>query len=878
MHSVNSQCGKVYATCLEPHPTLPAYIYTNNLGQDKIIPYPIAPDADPVKATTNMRSTNGICFLDLYINGVLCDSTDISSPILAKIPANATDLQWIPATCTFVWTGPDGQVDNFPVFQDILAKLPVTDLTFDSNNCVLKWTDANGVCHTWNIGADIISKINVDVNFDPATCVLSFLGPQSQFKNWNIGQAVQAKIPRPSLTKNTQPDGIQQLVWDNGYGQIGVCNLTPLMLDTDNAVLTSDGVLTLTYGGDGNSGTVVLDVCQIVGDNCNSYFTQINPDGSWTYVDNNGDEQTYTPPPVVTLINKDGNALGDGAVVLQPDDFTIAGTEAPTTAKLLGFSPAGDCIAYDVPVIPDGITKDQIVAEFISIVQVPADAEVLFVDNQGNCRRGVIPTTPPEVFIGTAQPAKSEGYVVWFDPETCIVRFCNDAGDWLENRRVVCQDSAPPTTKGGADIWFNTAEGCLYVLCDGVWISSDTQAVRSVIDAMCMRIGDGPLQDLPVVDGKVVIPIPEPVEVPRYCLQIGSAPEIFGQETSDGKLRFNLPAYPEFFETCIRLDDGSLVVPHLENGKFFLDLDIPSIPELPTVKSGSSNVDVDLTTGPNGEPCYAISVDVQDIPDPVTKDDIVDEFTIVGGSIPLAAVNFLYVDDEGRCRRGRFPDFPDPTTVKADTANVEVAETVGPNGEPCFGISVTDPVIPELPTVKADSANVEVAETVGPNGEPCYGITVIPPDDVVIPELPTVKADTANVAVAETVGANGEPCYGISVTPQDLPELPTVKAGTSNVEVVETTGPNGEPCYAISVGTQDIPPLPLFCVEDKSGARIDASIEEGKIVINLPPVLACQPNQPAINGSAGCLWHDGTCLHVLCNGVWISSNVDVSQG
>lgn len=700
----------------------------------------------PANVTAQLLSpdVNGQCYLQMEFNGINCGRVNLT-PLLDKV---------------------------------LTPDVPPLGITFDPGPCELVIQYSQLVSPMRIPLSAILDKVKVGLTYDDVNCILTFVDQHCNVTNMNIGASILAKVPRPTLTKDVLPDGTQVLNWSNGWGQNGICTIPAVALDVDGGQLSSDGVLTLNWGGDGNPGNLVVDICAIVGANCNSYFTQITPT-SWTYVDNNGVEQVWNAPELPILQNKNGQPLaaGNSYQLMQQSDFISTGVEAPTNQgiQLLAFGPNGQCVTYQVPEIPPGLTKEEVVADFTQVQTIPSDAEVLFVGPNGLCRRAPLPAIPevsPEVFIGTTQPAKSEGYLVWFNPVTCVVRYCDNNGNWFEPRNVVCSPDAPDCEKGEADIWFNTVEGCLYVCCDGVWISSDTAAIRSVIDKLCIQIGSDAPQDLIVVDGKVVIPIPAPVTLPRYCVQVGSGQEIFGQETADNKFRFNLPAYPEFFETCLRLNNADIIAPHLEDNKYFLDIDLP------------------------------------------TKEDIVGEFAPIGGTIPVGQASFLYVDAQGNCRQGALPPYP------------------------------------------------------------------VIPDPVDIPELPTVKSGTANVDVDVTVGPNEEPCYAISVTPQDLPpfpELPTVKAGSSNVDIEETAGPNGEPCYAISVGTQDIPPLPNFCVEDKSGNRIDATIESGKIVINLPPITACQSNEPATDGSEGCFWFDGSCLHVLCDGTWISADASATQ-
>ena len=76
----------------------------------------------------------------------------------------------------------------------------------------------------------------------------------------------------------------------------------------------------------------------------------------------------------------------------------------------------------------------------------------------------------PEVGIGSNPPDKASGFVAWFNPVTCILRLCNDAGDWLQPSVVACQEAEPSNLKGGFQIWYKPSTDCLSILCEGVWI------------------------------------------------------------------------------------------------------------------------------------------------------------------------------------------------------------------------------------------------------------------------------------------------------------------------------------------------------------------------------------------------------------------------
>lgn len=703
-------------------PQSKSYVLVGPFGEECIAPANVA-------GQLLAPNAQGQCFLQLQFNGVNCGQVNLT-PLLDKV------------------TLPD------------VAPLGIT---FDPIACALNIAYDNLSTPVSIPLTAILGKIKVRAEWDAQTCVLTFIDQNCQITTMNIGADILAKVPRPSLTKDVLPDGTGVLYWSNGYGQNSFCTIPAVSIDLDNASLTSDGVLTLNYGGDGNPGQVIVDICAIVGANCNSYFTQITPYG-WTYVDNNGQPQTWAFPQLPTLQDKSGDVLAAASAytILQPDDFDSAGTEPPANAQLLAFSPSGQCIAYDVPVIPEQVTKDEIVKDFISIPAAPAGSQFLFVDpTTGDCRRAPvpIPDVPPEVWIGGDQPDKADGYLVWFDPATCIIRFCDDDGGWRQPSRVICQADEPSTDKGEYDLWYDTNDQCLNVLCDGVWI------------------GTG---------GNSFI---EQIVIPDYCLRVEGQssvilPQVLG-DPDDNKYVFDIPAPTELIETCIRIDGvAAPIVPHLEDNGTKWYLDLPAYPTIP------------------------------EIPDPVTKEDIVGEFTEID-SIPSTA-NVLIQLSNGSCRKAPLPEFPE---------------------------------IP-VPITKEDIVG-EFTE-----------IASIPATATVLMQLANGECRRAPLPVAVT------------------PPVYEVKGGSTNV-TVDTETVDGVVCYTVSVEPQSIPDLPDFCIFDKAGNRLDAVVNPntGKITLPLPPILACQADEPATDGSEGCLWFDADsgCLHVLCDSTWISSNTQITQ-
>lgn len=612
--------------------------------------------------------------------------------------------------------------------------------------------------------------------WDPLTCVLQLTHCDDTTKT--------IAMPTASLTQNTLPDGTQVLVFDNGKpGGQTIFNIPAINLDTDN-ITVAGSVITFSGGGDGNDQTVTWDICDIVADNCNATFGSINPDGSWTFVDNAGNTFAYPAPKNCCSYH------GTSPTVIDPaNPPSQPSNPYPNKA-------GGDTV---VECHPNGLAYYTCVG--------------------GQWRFDFIKLAEREVFIGPTAPAKSEGFKAWFDPTQCIVRFCDDAGNWLESRTVVCQAETPECGKGLPQIWFNPADGCLSVCCDGVWISSDAAAVRSVINAICIKVGTADPVPVPVIDGKVVIPIPDPAD---YCVVVGDREPIFPSFTAvDNKFAFLLPEYPEadFIETCIRLGgaDGDVIAPHFEDGKNYLDLpDYPVIPETPDVPNYAVTIAgqvVNPTVAPDGTITW-------DLPPDCCAYSL-------ASSVPLEA--------------GTAPAIQNPPANKVVGS---LALQKHPNGFSVFLCTTTgwlntwSCIFPTVPNYVVAIDGEPVEPTVAEDGTIMWSLPAYPE----VPEYCLTNEAGDIISTAEEL-ADGK----LALVVPDFPDIPTV---------------------------------PDVALRDKNGTPVQGiyDAETNTIVLDLPPVLNCEPDQPATDGSEGCIWFDGGCLNVLCEGTWISANATVTQG
>lgn len=509
------------------------------------------------KITTEAVVINGECILRTLADGVVCDTTNVDEFFDFKIPEDQNTLPPKITTEAVILNGQcvlrtlaDGVVcdstvlDQFfnfktPEDQNTLPPKITTEAVILNGQCVIRTLADGIVCDNTVIDDLINSKLPVVPEskvawaFDEASCTALFTDQACDTKSWNIGQAVLAKIPRPIWEAELLPDGTKMLSWNNGYGQTDFCAIPPVVInsDTDSGTFTND-VLVLNWGGDGNQGSLTIDIKDVV--------------------------RRCLPP----YKGKDGNPLASDATLMQLTDFQNANVPAPAGTKVLSLSADGSCVLYNAPAPVNDCCHYQ--AQSTGIVnpatpptQPPAgtgganksDGDTAHVCHpNGSCyytcvngawvfnyckidkadirhyQIGVVgeydeenpPSTPPanttpptkntgdtlhvcyengscyytcvngawsltfckptaqevppEVYIGSDTPDKADGITVWFNPATCVVKFCDGADGWREPRRVLCQENQPPVAKGGADLWFKPSNCCFSILCDGIWI------------------------------------------------------------------------------------------------------------------------------------------------------------------------------------------------------------------------------------------------------------------------------------------------------------------------------------------------------------------------------------------------------------------------
>lgn len=120
------------------------------------------------------------------------------------------------------------------------------------------------------------------------------------------------EAPETILVENP---AIPSTVTDLGNGNYlhvsGSGVAVPILADPNISISdNSDGSVDIEW----RNGSVNLDICKIVGENCNASLV-VNPDGSLQFTDNSGIQITVPAPPVASVVDS-GNGIylfDDGA-------------------------------------------------------------------------------------------------------------------------------------------------------------------------------------------------------------------------------------------------------------------------------------------------------------------------------------------------------------------------------------------------------------------------------------------------------------------------------------------------------------------------------------------------------------------------------------
>lgn len=240
---------------------------------------------------------------------------------------NCSRLDFDPATCTISHTDEKGGVQAYILPQDqffydtsgcSLTILPAkggTPVTIPvgvpSSDVNLEMTASKELRLTYKdkvIGVQMPDSY-VGCAYDRATNTLRMITCTGAENSHSLATA--------RLDCQTLPDGTQVLTFTNEIDQPKVFNIPAVVLDTDDLTVAGS-VLTFNYGGDGNQNTVIVDICQIVADNCNATITQQYDDGGFDFIDNKGQTFQVRPVNCCTFFREDSNPVVDGTAPNAP--------------------------------------------------------------------------------------------------------------------------------------------------------------------------------------------------------------------------------------------------------------------------------------------------------------------------------------------------------------------------------------------------------------------------------------------------------------------------------------------------------------------------------------------------------------------------------
>lgn len=304
------------------------------------------------------------------------------------------------ATCTLSYTNEKGNIDSYILPQD---QFLLTD-----DGCGLVIMPAKGGSPiTVPLGVPssqvglVLENKSLVFTYKEKKCVVplpnSVIGCQYDLGTNTLrmlfcdGSTDEKALAKASLNCTTLPDGTQVFVFQDGCGGQKMFNIPGVVLDTDDVTLVGS-TLTFTYGGDGNDNVVVVDICDIIGQNCNATITSIDQTtGAFTFKDNLGQIFSvpgHVPPKVVgagditvtTTVGPDGETIftvnyeheestphptfeGTGDITVTPKVGDDGGT-----VYCIGYETPPDCCHYSLT-----STDDLVDGEPTTIVGPPTD-------------------------------------------------------------------------------------------------------------------------------------------------------------------------------------------------------------------------------------------------------------------------------------------------------------------------------------------------------------------------------------------------------------------------------------------------------------------------------------------------------------------------
>lgn len=309
---------------------------------------------------------------------------------------NCGRLSFDQATCALSYADEKGVITSFTIPRDRFVH--------DAAACTLTITPAKAGDATLviplgatenKVGLGLLDPKTIELTYMNKKCSVtlpnSIIGTQYDCATNTIkmiycdGNEVSHAMAKPQLNVNTAADGTQFIQFDDGCGGTTAFSIPAVQMDTDSLTVTGS-VLAFTYSGDDEQpGTVLVDICQIVADNCNATFTQINDDGSFTFIDNAGVVHNYPAPRNCCTFHTSGAAaLDENAPPAQPENgpATTAKRDGDTLVEhhsngLAFFTCAGGAWVFDYMHTPDGncCHANTTAAAVLDLASLPAAPE-----------------------------------------------------------------------------------------------------------------------------------------------------------------------------------------------------------------------------------------------------------------------------------------------------------------------------------------------------------------------------------------------------------------------------------------------------------------------------------------------------------------------
>ena len=631
--------------------------YTNVLGESKVLSLQAIID----KVMVEEPSQYTLKYDTATHQASLCDLT--TGAIVSVVQINCATISWDSATCRLTYVDEKGTTTAMQLPRSMV------DARFNAATRALTFERCDGSVVELDLGTDSFSS-------DIASSTITHRAVDGSQVVVDICQL--AERCKPSLSSTTQATGVQTVIFNDGYGGISTFDIPAVVVDMDT--LEVNGT-TVTFTGD--NGTVIFDVCNLVANNCNARFTSINSDGTWSFVDNAGNNYDYTPPVEnVTVLVDNGDTFSytneNGAVVTvdkcctnvteDADNYYI--TDHDGNRAEVCKTPLKDVISVD-----SSITVS-------TVAEGVRDLSVNF------------PVIPDDLLTVISDLGDSFSYLDEQGNVVVVDKCCTDVTEdddnyYVEdhngNRATVCKEplkqitsadgsaTITTTTTGVRDVSVNFPPGTDDVLtvltdADESFTYRDEQGNTVTVDKCCTDVTeDDDSYFITDHNGNVAEVCKAPVK------SVGSAGG-----------------------TATITDDG--------NGN--VNIEVPAAAQIEVV----AGTGVSVARSGNTYTVSANSVNVPTVPTYVDKNgnDIADgaellqasDFTRTNSDVPTDGTHLLAFTANGECIAYLPRDLP---SVVSGDANVTVTEVDG-----VYTVSVNQP---DPTTVSSGSANVSVVRT-----------------------------------------------------------------------------------------------------------------------------------------------------------------------